>query len=89
MSIIDDLTPAHYGLEGGKLVVRGTTAATLHFKLLLHFYNDEYKNLGHRDITLTFSTAQKTAFINAIAAALATLEADTGLTRYEPTYSEP
>lgn len=84
MTIIDDLTPAHYGLREGKLIIRGTTVDELDFRLFVHFYNEADKPLDQRYISLTFSTAQKQAFIDVIAAEIASLEAATGLTRYEP-----
>lgn len=84
MTIVDDLTPVHYGLGEGKLIIRGITVAELDFQLLVHFYNAADRRLDSRYISLTFTTAQKQAFIDVVAAEIASLEAATGLTRYEP-----
>ena len=84
MTIIDDLTPVYYGLQKGKLIVRGTTTDELDFKLLVTFYNADEESLDSRYIPLTFTTAQKQAFIDAIVNEIDALETATGLTRYEP-----
>lgn len=82
MTVIDDLTPTQYGLEDGKLIIRGTSVADLDFRLLVYFYNAVDRPLDHRYISLTFTPAQKQIFIDAISAEIASLEAATGLTKY-------
>ena len=84
MTIVDDLTPVHYGLGNGKLIIRGTTVDELDFQLFVQFYNAAEQQLDSRYIPLTFTPAQKQIFIDAIAAEIASLESETGLTRYEP-----
>lgn len=84
MTIIDDLTPVHYGLGNGKLIIRGTSVDELDFQLFVHFYNEAGAPLDQRYVPLTFTPAQKQAFIDVIAAEIASLEAATGLTRHEP-----
>lgn len=84
MTIIDELTPIYYGLGDGKLIIRGTSVDALDFQLLVHFYNEAGEPLDQRYVPLTFNTAQKQAFIDVVAAEIASLESATGLTRYEP-----
>lgn len=82
MTVIDDLTPTQYSLSNGKLIIRGKTVGELDFKLFVEFYNAADQLLDSRYIPLTFTPAQKQAFIDVIAAEIASLEAATGLTRY-------
>lgn len=84
MTVIDDLTPTQYALGGGKLIIRGTTVAELDFRLFVEFYNAADERLDSRYIRLTFTDPQKQVFLDTIAAEIVSLEAATGLTRYEP-----
>lgn len=81
MTIVDDLTPARYSVLDGKLVIRGTTIASMEAGLLVELRNSSGEPLDTRYIELPLSDAEKQAIISAVASKLTELESQTGIVR--------